>query len=164
VAPLAPIKLYRGDSLDELVESFAGFADLGGGGSPIAQGQYGGDPVTIADNGSALLPWTNLVSGIDLLDRTNVQNPTVLTPGAYALTADINGDALTAGGYVQVGFADGPSIILASVTSAHPELGVTVNAVWVAPAGDSFELTVLSKDGVASRVFNLNSATLVKLS
>jgi len=134
----------------------------GGGGSQPIWAAYEGDSIIIGNNDLSPLPFSDLVGGVELLDRTPPFN-LILADGVYSLTVWAQGDALTAGGYascqVQVG------IFETGIEAFHPENGVFgATTVGFCAAGNTVAAYILNKDGVAARNFNLVSASLVKLS
>ncbi len=131
-----------------------------GGGSQPVQGNYSGDPVTIADGAAASLPFTNLDSGTELLDRTTPTAPTLLAAGTYVLTLKVFGDALTAAGWC---FVRGSLALNFGTTTEHPDYGEGVTIVRVCDAGDLVGARVENHDGVAARDFYIDTALLVKL-
>jgi hypothetical protein len=159
---LQPIKLYRGDPLNELVETFAGFTEFAAGGA-AEQSVYSGDPVSINNNATKVLPVTNIATVVELLDRTNPLAPTFLAAGAYGITFSVTGDALTAGGYAVaiIQPSGGPAGV--SGEGFHPPTIFGTSLVAEVAAGDPLGLYVTNKDGIAARSFSLNNLTLVKL-
>ena len=133
--------------------------DTGGGGIWAA---YEGDSIIIGNNDLTPLPFSYLVGGVELLDRTPPFN-LILADGVYSLSVWAQGDALTAGGYASCQVAVG--IFETGVEAFHPENGnFGATTVGFCAAGNTVAAYILNKDGVAARNFNLSSASLVKLS
>ena len=164
MTPLSPIKLFRGDADDELVESFGGFTDLQLPPPFVPQeARYTGAVTAIPNGGNALLPWTTLVFGPDLLDRTNVTLPTFLTDGLYSLTCGVAGEALTPGGYCRIG-VQAPAVFAVFYTSTdRPEYGDVLTAVFRAGPGVQLDVVVENHDGASARSFSIDRAILVKI-
>lgn len=157
---LTPLKLFKGDPLNELVESFSGFTDLQVGAAE--QATYFGSLVSVAAGASAPLPWTTLASGVDLLDRSTPDSPTFLADGLYALMLSV-----VAGDHF-------PSPLAAQVTCdvyRTPMLGsalaqsiVTLPIVGLFGAGGSAQvLLARASDGGGAIHFGLTLTAIVKL-
>jgi hypothetical protein len=125
------------------------------------QAYYTGDPLSIANNTQANLPWTDLAGGTELLDRTDPANPTFLEDGTYAVTLNVVGDALTANGYATAILYDDTLTIVNE--SLHPNRQFGVTAVVVAAAGDGLVAAVHNFDGASARSFSIDTAVVVKL-
>lgn len=132
-------------------------------GAAGVQAVYGGDVVSVPDGATFAMPFTTLISGTELLDRSTPDAVTVLAAGTYALTVSIYGDALTAAGYavVEIDAIGVNPMVSGHTQSPAKQWGVT--AVFVAAASDPVAVLVSNFDGVSARDFNLASAVLVKL-
>lgn len=163
---LTPLKLFRGDSSGELVESFSGFTDLEVGSGAFAA-YAAGTPVLVNDGDSASLPFGALAVGDELLDHSDPLAPAVLEAGTYWLLATVLADApLSPGGYVAV---EADLIALGGVgqvsvlqQSEIPELGASSQGIAVCNAGDQLYARVYNSDGLSARTFTLYG-TVVKI-
>lgn len=161
MAPLTPLRLFKGDPLNELVETFAGYAELGAGAG--AQATYSGGNVTIADGGGDTLPLGSLDSGVELLDRSAPANCTMLESGVYAVTANLVCSGMTAGGSWAAGISGGQGAG-AATTFLFGGLGTsTLTYVSGYLAGDALVVVAINRDGAVARDFAVSSLTLVKL-
>lgn len=158
---LSPIKLFRGDPLNELVESFAGFTDFAGGaiGAPL-QAEYLLTDPSIADSATAPLAWDHGHSGAVLLDLTAPTFPAALVAGIYIATASVSpGGNLTSGGDYIVDLSLN-GVLTAAATAQSPAAVVTktepamaVTTAGLLRAGDVLVLTVRNRDGAAARPY-----------
>lgn len=160
---LTPIKLFKGDSVEQLVESFTGFTDLVIP-PPVApeQSSYFGAGLLIPDNGAAALTWDPVNTGPELFDLTDPTNPLWLEGGLYAVTFLLIADAML-GRFLVFGALD-------ATTGQQPTWVFSVGAATLAAplgvvkvvTGGAFPLTVQNKDGTAARNFGL-TAYITKL-
>jgi hypothetical protein len=153
-----PIEIFDADGVTRL----KGTSEPAIGGT-AEQATYDGDSVLIANGANAYLPFTNLDTGVDLLDRSDPLACTVLADGTYAISVDVGGDALTAGGHSQFDIVL-PSIGAgATVTSLFPDEQFSASIVAVLAAGDAVRVLARNDDGVAARNLGIFGAVVVKL-
>lgn len=129
------------------------------------QATYSGNGNNVTNGATGQATVDSLESGIELLDRSDVSNPTFLTAGTYAITVGIRSNAdLTAGGYAVVEVTAGPDATSSGNAVEHPHLGGGVTPLTaVVGAGDTLKVFVTNKDGASTRQFTLAGLVLVKL-
>lgn len=135
---------------------------VGGAARPVQAVYSAAAPVVIADGGFAALPFDTLDSGDELLDRgISTTSPTFLATGTYALTAQAQSDAVTAGGFAGLSI----TVVSAGVftTNEHPDFSMPAVLVFQAAAGDPLAVRAYNFDGVAARGFTLLGSVLVRL-
>ena len=150
-----------------------GIVSGGGGGRTTyaSRAEYIGNPVAIANDVQGYLTWDTLGDGVELLNRTSLNNPTVLASGIYAVTASASAQAfLTAGGgfkfILHLGFTgeDAVSTSLGGPQNASEFALAAGSCSFYVPAGGVLALEVVNRDGVASRSFALLEASVQLLS
>lgn len=168
MTPLTRLKLYKGDALDELVESFSGFTDLVVPPPPTPPapvvGRYRGNVVTIADGDTQPLTWDTLDSGADLLDLTNPAAPTAKVAGFYVVAAVVRPNGpMTLGGWYEAILRQLGTPLVAVTEDSPPGLTqarVTLTVPGLLPQGQPIDLTVTNNDGVAARDFFLLTSSV----
>lgn len=138
-----------------------------GGASPAAAGNYASNPVTIADGSFALIPFASLVTGTELLDRSDPTQATLLASGIYliAVLIVVDDGPVTAGGQIVVSTVVGTGQNAGSVTAItggnSSACGVT--ACGPGNAGDLVVVAVENYDGASAHDFSLSLANLVQI-
>jgi len=159
---LTPLKLYKGDADEELVETFAGFTDLAVVSAAEQASYY--SALTDIDNGvETALPFVFLEGTPDLLDLTDPTTPLFVEAGTYAVSASILGDQLTPAGFAAVRIKVTGGAVVGSGQGVDPSARFGAAATIVAAAGDSLQVAVFNGDGTDTRQFRLNYVVIVKL-
>ncbi len=163
ISDLTPVTTV--EDTDEFVLARSGSSNkiTGANLKATSQGLYDGDGVTIANGASELLTFDR-VDGDALLDISDVENPTFVAAGTYAITVQATAGApLTSGGFCGVFVSVGGHSV-AVAEGAHPET-VPAAAVCVTQAdqGDTLNVTVFNFDGASTRTFVLGLGLIVKI-
>lgn len=133
------------------------------GGAPAEVATYYGDSVAYSPTNAAPLGWDHLISGTDLLDRTDPTNPLLLADGTYFVGAVIA--AQDAFGSPLAMQAESNGYRVPIVGMAVVQVFATVAYMIVALAGQSVPVNLTrANDGGASKRFALTVSTIVKLS
>ncbi len=138
----------------------------GGGGSQPVQAGYSGDDTAIAYGDAASLTWDTLVSGDDLLDRTDPTTPLVLADGWYAITVLAESSAaLTVGGKALLTVSSDAQPVSAYtwMLSSNAAAYGSGTLVCFLGAGSNVVAQVFNLDGAVSRNFGIEGAIVVKL-
>lgn len=138
---------------------------FGGGGSNAFEFlTSGGNNTNIADTATGTLNLAH-IDGDTLLDLTDTDVPKIFADGVYALSLTISCEALTAGGRFFGALIGSAYMYAADWSGEESGSGVPMTLNWTGPmvADDTFEVTVISEDGAASRDFFVYSFLLQKI-
>jgi hypothetical protein len=165
------LKLFKGDALDVLVETFSGFTDLSGGGATPEYGAYSSpSATTIANGANAVLPWEFAGDGVELLDLTDPTFPTVITAGVYAVAGYarlLDGPLTAAGiafGQLSLGDAGVQAFVYGGFNPVGFEQTFNMTGVAVLDAGEVLSVIVINADGVAAHDFRIGAFYVTKIS
>lgn len=128
-----------------------------------------GNNVNVNNGAGALLTWDTKGAGVELLDRSTLNAPTIITAGVYAVAVTARGLTMTAtGGYLLVleldaNGADATAEDSALASAAYPSPETFAALVYYLPAGALVAVSVLNNDGVAARDFVLTNAVIQRL-
>jgi len=167
---LTRLRLFRGDTLDKLIESFIGFTDLDIPPPPqpfMPQwATYQGDPTPVPAGGGTGLPWTALhgYSSGDLLNRADPVLPLFLADGMYAITivGSLPGTAAQTFSSYTLDTSRFPG--QARGGGLDPMDSCTLSAVFPARAGDTLRVIAQNEDNPNTHPMSINQALIVMLS
>lgn len=130
-----------------------------------------GTVTSIPDGDNDFLYWDTKVSGDDLLDLTDPQQPTIVSDGVYAVTVSVECAPLTVGGYyiptlTLNAAGDNGNVFSSSPPSvtADQTPGVALSLTYFVPAGGQVIVTVSNFDGVSAVDFFLQAAVIQRIS